>query len=83
LQFTLMDIYLLNLVLTVCMFIVLTFRAWIELKNFRLIWRELEWRRTKEHVQRILKNEKDLFTRVEGGEELYELLCRMFEVKEE
>ena len=79
----LMEIYILNLVLTVCMFIVLVFRAWIELKNFRLIWRELEWRRTKEGMQRILKNERELFSRIEGGEELYELLCRMFEIKEE
>ena len=80
---SLMDIYLLNLVLTVGMFFVLVFRAWIELKNFRLIWRELEWRRTRESLQRILRSEKDLFTRVEGGEELYELLCRMFDIPTE
>lgn len=77
------EIYLLNLVLTVAMFIVLTFRAWIELKNFRLIWRELEWRRTREAIAKILPSEKELFARTEEGRELYKLLCRIFEIKEE
>jgi hypothetical protein len=33
-------------------------------------------------VGRVLKAEKDLFTGVEGGEELYNLLCEMFKVDE-
>ena len=76
-------IYLLNLAVTVAMFIVLVFRAWIELKNYKLMWKELEWRRTYEVVGRILKAEKDLFSNVEGGEELYALLCEMFKVPRE
>ena len=77
-----LQIYVLNLALTIGMFIVLVFRAWIELKNFKIMWEELEWRRTRETVGRLLRAQKDLFTRVEGGEELYKLLCEMFEVKE-
>ncbi|KPV62184.1 MAG: hypothetical protein AOA66_1423 [Candidatus Bathyarchaeota archaeon BA2] len=77
----LLYVYLLNLMITLAMFIVLVFRAWIELKNYRLIWKELEWRRTYETVGRILKAEKDLFTKVDGGEELYEMLCEMFKVE--
>ena len=73
-----LGIYLLNLMVTLAMFLVLVFRAWIELKNFRMMWKELEWRRTYETVGNILKAEKDLFTKVEGGEELYEMLCEMF-----
>jgi len=65
------------------MFLVLIFRAWIELKNYRMIWKELEWRRTYETVGKILKAEKDLFTKVEGGEELYEMLCEMFKTGEQ
>lgn len=79
---TLLQIYVLNLALTVGMFAVLVFRAWIELKNFKIMWEELEWRRTRETVGRLLRAQKDLFTRVEGGEELYKLLCEVFEVKE-
>lgn len=79
----LFQLYLLNLLVTLGMFIVLVFRAWVELKNYRLIWKELEWRRTYETVGRILKAEKELFTRVEGGEELYNLLLEMFRAKEE
>jgi len=74
-------IYLLNLVVTVAMFVVLVFRAWIELKNYKIMWKELEWRRTYETVGRILKAEKNLFSNVEGGEELYNLLCEMFKVR--
>lgn len=79
----LLEIYLLNLLVTLGMFMVLIFRAWVELKNYRLIWKELEWRRTYETVGRILKAEKELFTKVEGGEELYNLLLEMFKAKEE
>lgn len=77
----LLYVYLLNLMITLAMFVVLVFRAWIELRNYRMMWKELEWRRTYEAVGRILKAEKDLFTKVEGGEELYEMLCNMFKVE--
>ncbi len=74
----LFDIYVLNLVVTVAMFTVLVFRAWVEHKNYKLMWKELEWRRTCETAGKILKAEKTLFTKVEGGEELYELLTNLF-----
>ena len=77
----LLAVYLLNLFVTLAMFLVLTFRAWIELKNYKMMWKELEWRRTYETVGKILKAEKDLFTKVEGGEELYEMLCKMFKTE--
>ena len=77
----LLGIYLLNLLVTLAMFVVLVFRAWIELKNYRMMWKELEWRRTYEAVGKILKAEKDLFTKVEGGEELYEMLREMFKAE--
>ncbi len=64
------------------MFIVLIFRAWIELKNYRLIWKELEWKQTYQTMGRLLKAEKDLFAKVEGGEELYQMLTEIFGVKE-
>jgi len=73
---------LLNLALTLAMFAVLVFRAWIELKNYRLMWKELEWRRTYQTMGRILKAEKDMFAKVEGGDELYQLLCEIFKVNE-
>lgn len=78
----LLDIYLLNLAITVGMFIVLIFRAWIELKNFRMMWKELEWRQTYQIMGRLLKAEKDLFSKVDGGEELYQMLCEIFKVDE-
>lgn len=81
-ELTLANLYLLNLMITLAMFLVLVFRAWIETKNYKIMWKELEWRRTYEMVGRILKAEKDLFTGVEGGKELYELLCEMFKVTE-
>lgn len=76
------EIYVLNLAITLFMFIILTFRAWVELKNYRLMWKELEWRKTSEVAGKILKAEKDMFAGVEGGEELYKLLCEMFKVSE-
>ena len=79
----LFDIYLLNLTLTVGMFLVLIFRAWLELKNFQVLWKEAEWRKTYEVVGRILKVEKDLFKETKGGEELYRILCEMFKVNEQ
>jgi len=77
------DIYLLNLTVTVGMFVVLVFRAWLELKHFQILWKEAEWRKTYEIVGRILKAERDLFTGVEGGDELYRILSEMFKVDEE
>ena len=76
------DLYLLNLVVTVGMFAVLIFRAWLELRNYRMMWKELEWRETYQTMGRLLKAEKDLFLRVEGGEELYQMLCEIFKVSE-
>jgi hypothetical protein len=79
----LMDIYILNLAITVGMFAVLIFRAWIEMKNYRMIWKEMEWRETYQTMGRLLKAEKDLFSKVEGGDELYQMLCEIFKVNEE
>ncbi len=73
---------MLNLVLTLGMFVVLIFRAWLELRNYRLMWRELEWQQTYRTMSRILKAEKDLFSKVEGGDELYQLLLEVFKVDE-
>ena len=78
----LFEIYLLNLALTIGMFVVLIFRAWLELKHFKILWKEAEWRKTYEVVGRILKAEKDLFTGVEGGDELYKILSEMFKAEE-
>ena len=76
----LLNIYVLNLLITLAMFVILVFRAWMELKNYKLMWKEIEWRRTYEVVGRVLSAEKDLFTGVEGGKELYDILCEMFKV---
>jgi len=46
------------------------------------MWKEAEWRRTYQVVGRILKAEKDLFTGVEGGDELYKILSEMFKVEQ-
>lgn len=77
------EIYLLNLAVTVGMFVVLVFRAWLELRHFQIIWKEAEWRRTYETVGKILKAEKDMFKGVEGGDELYKMLTQMFNVEEQ
>jgi hypothetical protein len=79
----LLGIYLLNLMITVAMFIVLVFRAWVEFKNYRIMWREMEWRKTYEKIGRILRAEKDMFTTIKGGEELYKILCEIFKRPEE
>ena len=79
---SIVEIYMLNLILTLAMFIVLIFRAWIELKNFQLMWRELEWRRTREAIAKILPSERELFAKTDEGRELYKLLCKIFEIKE-
>jgi len=78
----LLSIYLLNLLVTIAMFTVLVFRAWVEHKNYRLMWKELEWRKTCDTAGKLLKAEKNLFTKVEGGEELYEMLCELFSTNE-
>ncbi len=77
-----MDIYILNLMLTLGMFTVLIFRAWLELKNYRMLWKELEWRQLYKTMGRLLKAEKELFSKVEGGDELYQMLCEIFKVNE-
>jgi len=77
----LLEIYLLNLVVTVGMFTVLVFRAWLELKHYRTLWKEMEWKKTYEAVGRVLKAEKDLFAGVEGGEELYKILSEIFKAE--
>ena len=46
------------------------------------MWKELEWRQTYSTMSRILKAEKDLFSRVEGGDELYQMLLEVFKVNE-
>ena len=76
----LLNIYLLNLLVTLGMFTVLVLRAWVEHKNYRLMWKELEWKRTCETTGKLLEAEKNLFTKVEGGEELYEMLCELFSI---
>jgi hypothetical protein len=48
-----------------------------------MMWKELEWRQTYQTMGRLLKAEKDLFSKVEGGDELYQMLCEMFKVNEE
>jgi hypothetical protein len=78
----LLDIYLLNLVVTVAMFIVLMVRAWIEFKNYKVMWKEIEWQKTRKTSREILKAEKEMFSKVEGGQELYEILCHLFEVED-
>lgn len=78
----LLQIYLLNLAVTSAMFLVLIFRAWIEFKNFRVLWREMEWRRTRRTAREVLKAEKETFSKIEGGRELYEILSHMFQVDE-
>ncbi len=74
----LLDIYILNLVVTLGMFLVLIFRAWLELRNYRLMWKELEYRHVFQTMGRLLKAEKDLFSKVEGGEDLYNMLTELF-----
>jgi hypothetical protein len=65
------------------MFVILILRAWLELKNYRMMWKELEWRRTYQVMGRLLKAEKDLFSKVDGGDELYQMLCEVFKVNGE
>jgi len=76
----LLDIYLLNLVLTVAMFIVLIVRAWLEFKNYKVMWNEIEWQKKRRTAREILKSEKETFLKMDGGQELYDILCHLFEV---
>jgi hypothetical protein len=77
------DIYVLNLVVTAGMFAVIILRAWLELKNYKLIWRETEWQKNYDLMRKVLRAERDMFSKVEGGEELYKILSEMFRVNEE
>jgi len=79
----LLEVYLLNLAVTVAMFLILTFRAWVEFKNFKMLWKEMEWRKTRSTAREVLKTEKETFSKIEGGPELYEILCHVFQVEEE
>lgn len=76
------DIYLLNLALTVGMFIVLIVRAFLEWKNYRIMWKEIRRNQKKESLAQLLKAEKSFFLKVEGGKKLYEALCDIFEIEE-
>lgn len=76
------DIYLLNLALTVGMFIVLMVRAFLEWKNYRIMWQEIRRNQKKESLAQLLKAEKSFFLKVEGGKKLYEALCDIFEIEE-
>jgi hypothetical protein len=79
----LLDIYLLNLVLTVAMFIVLIVRAWLEFKNYKVMWNEIEWQKKRRTAREILKSEKETFLKMDGGQELYDILCHLFEVDDQ
>ena len=46
------------------------------------MWKELEWQQTYKTMGRILKAERDLFSKMEGGDELYRLLLEIFKVNE-
>jgi len=79
----LLEVYLLNLAVTIAMFLVLTFRAWVEFKNFRAIWQEMEWRKTRKTAKEVLEAEKDNFSKIEGGPEVYDILCHVLQVQED
>lgn len=79
----LLQVYLLNLAVTLAVFAVLIFRAWIEFRNFKTIWRDMEWRKTRRTAKEVLKAEKEAFSKMEGGRELYDILCHMFQVDED
>jgi len=64
------------------MFIVLIVRAWLEFKNYKVMWKEIEWQKTRRTAREILKAEKELFSKIEGEQELYEILCHLFEVED-
>ena len=76
----LLEVYLLNLAVTMAMFLVLIFRAWIEFRNFMTIWQEMEWRKTRRTAREVLEAEKETFSKIEGGRELYDILSHMFQI---
>ncbi len=76
----LLSIYVLNLAITVGMFTVLLFRPWREHKHYKMMRKELQSKHTCDTAGKLLKAEKSLFTQVEGGDELYEMLCELFEI---
>lgn len=78
----LVHIYFLNLIVTIAMFSVLIVRAWLEYKNYKIMWEEIKRRVDYDAVSKILRSEKNLFQKVEGGDELYKLLCQMFKIEE-
>jgi len=62
------------------MFLVLIFRAWVEFRNFQMIWKEMEWRKKRRTAREVLENERETFSKMEGGRELFDILCHLFEV---
>jgi len=46
------------------------------------MWKEVEWQKTRGTAKEILKAKKEMFSKMEGGQELYEILCHMFEVED-
>lgn len=78
----LLQVYLLNLAVTSAMFLVLIFRAWVEFKNFKILWQEMEWRKNRRTAREVLKAERETLSKIDGGRELYEILSHMFQVDE-
>jgi hypothetical protein len=78
-----LDIYLLNLAVTIGMFIILIVRAWLEWKNYRIIWADIRRNQKLDTLAQLLKAEKSFFLKVEGGKKLYEALCDIFEIEEQ
>ncbi|KON31606.1 hypothetical protein AC482_00195 [miscellaneous Crenarchaeota group-15 archaeon DG-45] len=77
------DLYLFNLLITIAMFLVLIFRAWIELKNYKIMWEEANTRSELEAIKELIKAEEGLFSKIEGGPELYALLVKAFKIEED
>lgn len=77
------DLYMFNLLITVAMFLVLIFRAWIELKNYRIMWEEASTRSELEDIKQLLKAEEDLFNKIDGGPEPYALFVKAFKIEED
>ena len=57
----------LNLEATLAMLAVLVFRAWLELKNYRLMWKKSEWQEIYTTTGRLPKAEKDLSLRLRAA----------------
>ena len=69
-----------NLAITGAMFLVLIFRASVEFRNYQMIWKEMEWRKKRRTAREVLENERETFSKMEGGRELFDILCHLFEV---